>query len=226
MLSVGLSEEAVQPYLEQLSSDFGSHGITVGYINSPKNMTVTGSEPQVDKLKSLLETDSIFARKLLVTVAYHSSQMEEIAAEYLGSIEHLERGDASNTNTIMISSVSCSIVSLDELQQSNYWVKNMTMPVRFSDALAQMCSISAKYKDLADVNELLEVGPHSAMQGPTKDILNGGKRKDISDDSVMVRYVSALDTLLDAIGRLVCSGYPVDVSEVNRSGMKFGAHMV
>ena len=228
MIFVGLSEEAVEPYLEQLSSNFGSHGVTVGCINSPKNVTVTGSEPQVDKLKWLLEKDQIFARKLLVTVAYHSSQMEEIAAEYLAAIEHLEGGDVPTTRSVMISSVSCKLLGIDELKQSEYWVKNMTSPVRFSDALARMCSgpgnlFKTKFganQSLVEVNELLEIGPHSAMRGPTKDILRELGKDSISYDSVLVRSVSALDTLLDAVGRLTCLGYPVDVSEVNRSGMK------
>lgn len=234
MISVGLSEEAVEPYLEQLSSNFGSRGAAVGCMNSPKNVTVTGSEPQVDKLKSLLEKDQVFARKLMVTVAYHSSQMEEIAGEYLASIEDLEGGDTPITSSVMISSVSCNFLTLDEVQQSEYWVKNMTSPVKFSAALGRMCSgpsdnsntRSGAKQDLIEVNGLLEIGPHSAMRGPSKDILKKIGKESISYDSVMVRRVSALDTLLGAIGRLACSGYPVDISEVNGSGMKPAARIV
>ena len=228
MISVGLSEDAVQPYLEQLSSNFGSHGVTIGCINSPKNVTVTGSELQVDKLRSLLEKDQVFARKLMVSVAYHSSQMEEIAAGYLSSIGHLEGGDFPATGSVMVSSVSCRILGLDDIQRGEYWVKNMISPVRFSDALAKMCSGSHKNlktksranQNSAEINILLEIGPHSAMGGPTKDILIEAGQENISYDSVMVRGVSALDTLLDAVGRLACFGYPVDIPEVNCSGIK------
>ena len=232
MISVGLSEDAVVPYIEQLFSNFGFHGVTVGCVNSPKNVTVTGSEVHVDKLKSLLDRDQVFARKLSVNVAYHSPQMEEIATEYSTSIQQLEGGDVNPTNSVMVSSVSCKIVTLNEIQQSGYWVKNLTSPVMFSDALAQMCSGKNSMTKLGDdhtlveVNRLLEIGPHSAMQGPTKDILKGIGKDGISYDSVMVRSASALDTLLDAIGRLTCFGYPVDVSEVNRSGMKPATQMV
>ncbi|MCJ1386254.1 hypothetical protein MMC17_009380 [Xylographa soralifera] len=234
MISVGLSEDAVEPYLEQLSANFGSHGVTVGCINSPKNVTVTGSEPQVDKLKSLLEKDQVFARKLMATVAYHSSQMEEIAAEYLSSIGDLEGGDPPTTDSVMVSSVSCKILTLDDIQQGEYWVRNMTSPVRFSAALEQMCSGSRKnsktrfgaIQSLAEINLLLEIGPHSAMRGPIKDIFIETGQESISYDSVMVRGVSAQDTLLDAVGRLACSGYPVDILEVNCSGTKPVARMV
>ncbi|MCJ1389859.1 hypothetical protein MMC18_002716 [Xylographa bjoerkii] len=228
MISVGLSEDAVKPYLESLSSNFGSRGVTVGCINSPKNVTVTGNEPQVDKLKSLLEKDRVFARKLMVTVAYHSSQMEEIAAEYLSSIGYLEGGDSLTTGSVMVSSVTCKILTLDDMQQGEYWVRNMTSPVRFSVALAQMCSGLHKHskarfgasQGLAEMNVLLEIGPHSAMRGPIKDILIEIGKESISYDSVIVRGVSASDTLLDAVGRLACFGYPVDIPEVNCSGMK------
>lgn len=232
MISVGLSENAVEPYIEQLSSNFGFKGVTVGCVNSPKNVTVTGSEVQVDKMKSLLDKDQVFARKLLVNVAYHSSQMEEIAAEYFASIQRLEGGDVNSAGSVMVSSVTCKVVTLDEIQESSYWVKNMTSPVKFSDALALMCSGKNSVtkiggdQSLVEVNSLVEIGPHSAMQGPSKDIWKGIGKDGISYDSIMVRSVSALDTLLDAVGRLACSGYPVDISEVNRSGMKPANQMV
>ena len=171
---------------------------------------MTGSEVQIDKLKSLLDKDQVFARKLLVNVAYHSSRMDEIATEYSPSIQYLDGGDVHPNSSIMFSSVISKIVTLDEIQQSGYWIKNLTSPVMFSSALAQMCSGKNLGKILGDdrtfveVNTLLEIGPHSAMQGPTKDILREVDKDGISYDSVMVRSASALDTLLGAVGRLTC----------------------
>ena len=42
MISIALSEEAVAPYLEEVMNLTGAGKITVGCVNSPTNVTVTG----------------------------------------------------------------------------------------------------------------------------------------------------------------------------------------
>ena len=224
MISVGLSEDEIKRYLDQVSLHFKSRGITVGCINSPKNITVTGDEKQVDFLKSLLDKDRIFARKLQVNVAYHSPQMELIAAEYMLSVNNLQTGDAASDSCKMISSVTGQQLSVDEMQEAEYWVKNMTSPVRFTDAMAQIDSAASKTSTntlwanvrTALVHDLLEVGPHCALKGPIREHLTSRGIKDINYSSALIRNFPATDTLLDAVGRLYCAGYAVDVSEVNR----------
>ena len=224
MISVGLSEDEIKRYLDQVSLHFKSRGITVGCINSPKNITVTGDEKQVDFLKSLLDKDRIFARKLQVNVAYHSPQMELIAAEYMLSIKNLQTGDAASDSCKMISSVTGQQLSVDEMQEAEYWVKNMTSPVRFTDAMAQIDSAACKTSTnplwanvrTALLHDLLEVGPHCALKGPIREHLKSRGIKDINYSSALIRNFPAIDTLIDAVGRLYCAGYAVDVSEVNR----------
>ncbi|KAI9842656.1 MAG: Type I Iterative PKS [Sclerophora amabilis] len=230
MMSVGLSEAEMEPFLEKLALTFGKSDVTMGCINSASNVTLTGNEAQIDALKLLLEENQIFARKLQVDVAYHSPQMYDIADEYLMAIQDLQKGDVLPERPTMVSSVTSERVSADELCRSEYWVKNLVSPVRFSDALTQISSNSAKKmkKKLGSANreailvhDLLEIGPHSALRGPTKDILKTtGRNTEVTYNSVMVRNVSALDTTLDIAGRLHCSGYPVNITEINRPGMK------
>lgn len=231
MISVGLSEAEAEYYLELLALQFGKCGVVVGCVNSPKNVTLSGDEVQIDALKSLLDKDLIFARKLQVDLAYHSPHMDEIASDYLLSIKDLQSGDPVDSLP-MISTVTGQRLSLDEMQQSEYWVKNMTSQVKFSHALTQISSGSAKKlkmrsevksRGIPAVNDLLEIGPHSALQGPTKDILKALARKDISYRSVLIRKASAVQTLLDAAGHLYCSGYAVDLSQVNQHIKKVGS---
>lgn len=222
MISVGLSEKDVEPYLNQISLQFGNRGMIVGCVNSPKNVTVTGDEAQVDLLKSLLEKDLVFARKLQVNIAYHSPQMEEIAVDYLLSIQDLQGGDSAANIPTMISSVTGQMISRDEVQDSEYWVKNLTLPVRFSDALAQIDSATGKTLSKTSctvlLDDFLEIGPHCALKGPIREHLTARGIENINYSSALLRSVSAMSTLLEAVGRLCCAGYAVDVLEVNRSG--------
>ena len=125
----------------------------------------------------------------------------------------------------MVSSVTNRLTTVKELCQADYWLKNMTSPVRFSEAVTQLASASAKSqkkklggasKDTVTIYDLLELGPHSALAGPTKAILKTVSRgEEVIYASSLTRNVSALDTTLSAAGRLHCLGYPVKVANVN-----------
>lgn len=230
MIVVGLSETDVNHYLELLMLQLGKCDVVVGCINSPTNVTLSGDEVQIDTLKLLLDKDLVFARKLQADVAYHSPQMDEIASDYLQSIKGLQPGDHVDNYT-MISTVTGRKICLDEMQKSEYWVKNMTSQVKFSSALTQISSssggnleikVEARSRGIPIVNDILEVGPHSALQGPIKDTLRALGRRDISYRSILIRKASAVQTILDAAGHLRCSGYAVDLSQVNRPGKKPG----
>lgn len=221
-MAVGLSEESLRPYLEQTSN------VTVGCVNSPRNVTATGEDKQIDRLKSLLDKDSIYCRKLRVNIAYHSPQMSGMAAEYLELLGDLYGGDDSRAGCTLISTVTGEAMSQSEAQQSQYWVDNLVSQVKFSTAFGQICSAKEQRsgkklgagRPISQVTDLLEVGPHSALQGPIKDILSTGSNDNVSYCSVLRCSIPAPETLLDAIGQLYCLGYPVDVGEVNQPGAK------
>lgn len=215
---VGLSEERLEPYLKELPD------VVVGCVNSPKSVTVTGIKAQIDLLKVVLDTDSVFSRKLLVNIAYHSPQMSEASADYMSLLGDLEQGDSLNRESVMISTVTGKEISIMEVQKATYWIDNMVSQVRFSTAVEKICSDTknGSSKKLRPnraairVTDLLEVGPHSALQGPIKDILSTASGTNTSYASVLRRSFSAKETLLDAVGRLQCLGYSVDVCEVNQ----------
>lgn len=231
MISVALSEDEIQPYLEKLAVQHDDHGLSVACINSPKNVTVSGDECQINALKLIMDEEHIFARKLQVNVAYHSPQMNAVATQYRLLINDLEMGDFALRNTTMVSSVTGQKVLATELCQGEYWVRNLVSPVRFSEALGRLCSHSGKairkkldgsHRDLIVINDLLEIGPHSALQGPIRDVLQTISRgREVSYTSILIRRRSALDTMLEAAGRLYCLGHPINLSLINhRTKMK------
>lgn len=223
MMSVGLSEKETQQFLQNIGPS--SLGVTVACINSPTNVTVSGSQDSIDALKVLLDADNIFTRKLLVDVAYHSPQMSKIADEYLVSIQGLETGDPPLGSLVMVSSVSGNRVSSSELCRSEYWVKNMVSPVRFSDAVIKLISqpidvrkkVGVGRRDTPPIYEFLEIGPHSALRGPIHTILETvSHRHEIGYSSLLVRHSSSVDTVLNTAGRLHCLGYPIALAQVNQ----------
>lgn len=227
-MSVGLPEVEIRTYLEQVTNRFGENGIAIGCMNSPKNVTITGREDQIDMLRDLMDEKSIFARKLLVNVPYHSRYLESIAAEYLDLMGELSSQQVMKPPT-MISSVTADVVAADELCSGQYWVRNLVSPVRFSDALVRACvppdqarRKTAKESTQPQIDDLLEIGPHCALQGPIRETLKTlTKVKPIEYSSTLVRFVSAIESLPDALGRLHCGGHSIDLSGFNKQGSTF-----
>jgi acyl transferase domain-containing protein len=225
MMAVPLSEADALSYIERLASKQPKGKISVGCVNSPKSVTITGDADQVDALKALLDEASISARKLQVNVAYHSSHMNTIADKYANSIQDLCSDDFLESAT-MVSSVTREIVPVQELSKSAYWVQNLISPVRFSEALSQICQAGKNQKGRNNensfiVNDLLEIGPHSTLQGPTKDILKsipGGEK--ITYASILTRFASASNTVPQAIGQMHCLGYKINFGLINGVGHK------
>lgn len=243
-MAVGLSAADAQTYVDQVSADLGSERLVVACVNSPVNVTISGEVAHVDYLKTLLDAapGNIFARKLKVGVAYHSFQMREVADEYLERIGKLTLPSVSGGSKhgylpAMVSSVTGKWIDRADLAQPDYWVRNLVSPVLFSDALATMCANSGANKSTAAklngshvrtaaISELVEIGPHSVMQGPSREILRGiGKEGALRYMSALVRKQSAVGTVLDLAGRLHCVGHPVKLEQVNnsRTGLKSSA---
>lgn len=226
MMSVGLSKDQVLPYLDRLLNQFDHRGLTIACINSPKNVTVSGDEDQMTVLKALLDGEKIFTRKLLVDVAYHSPHMEPIAEDYRKKIGELEQGTGPSKPATMISSVTGEVVKKSRLISPDYWVSNVISSVRFADAVENLVSKSVQrvrrkldlsHRSSFHVAMLVEVGPHSVLQGPINDILAGSLSTVKMDYvSLLKRGVSATSSLLNAIGQIRCLGCSVNIEQVNR----------
>lgn len=213
MMAVALSEQEVQQYLVQVT---GKGDIAVICINSPTNVTITGTEAAIRGLKEIVDREQIFSHILPVSVAYHSVQMNQVAKEYLALIQEIGVLDSPAHPTLMYSSVTGRRISADRLSRGEYWVANMVSKVLFSEALCQMCKLSTSsqtlvnYEDTGVVDELVEIGPQSALRRPVKDTLG-----QIGYISVLKMDVSASKTLMDLAGHLHCLGCTVDVLAVN-----------
>ncbi|KAI2922579.1 hypothetical protein CBS147343_2171 [Aspergillus niger] len=211
MLAVALNEKEVITYFDKVIKNHILLRLTVACINSPNSTTVSGEESQIEDLKSLLNADQIFCRRLKVQVAYHSFQMHEIAAQYEAAIGPLEK-------------MTDELEGYDTLRTSKYWARNLVSPVRFSEALGVACASAVSPPNKLDgshckslqIHHVVEIGPHSALQGPTKSILTALKRTSVHYLSVLKRDVSATSTLLDAVGYLWASGHDVDLAVLNQ----------
>ncbi|OAG03244.1 uncharacterized protein CC84DRAFT_1251427 [Paraphaeosphaeria sporulosa] len=223
MIAVGLSEEDARPYLEEvIRSNASPWALRVACYNSPRSITVSGPSDQVDNLETILDEASVFNRVLRVPVAYHSPQMEVIAAEYGDSIGAMQ---VQELRIPMVSSVTGMIATAKQLQRAQYWVDNMVSAVRFDEAVEALTAVSPKtltkkldrsHLMMPAVDLLVEIGPHTALKGPVLDILKKTPRaSEVDYDFAISRNVSAAETVHHLIGRLHCKGLDVDLRQIN-----------
>ena len=226
MMSVGLSAEDVQPYLDGITNSSINEQVFVGCINSPHNVTLSGSQSKIEALQELFKTQGVFCQKLKVNIAYHTKYMDNCSFIYRSLIGNIEGRDLSH-QPVMFSSVTGQQIDVASLAQPDYWVQNMVSPVRFSDAVSRICAKPSKRiksrRSARDepvvVDYALELGPHCTLQGPLKEIFEEHQRgKSIGYSSLLRRRQPATSSVLDAVGKLHCIGYQLDLSKVNVRG--------
>lgn len=217
MMSVNLTRDRVQDYVAGVISSEAAESITIACVNSPSNCTLSGPEAALDTLKIQLDEDEIFAQKLKTGVAYHSSYMSRISAEYLSLMSSLGAGEV--TKIPMVSSVTGNTIHPSKLSQSQYWVDNMVSPVEFSQAIHTLTRKTQTLKiGMEAITDLVEVGPHSALRRPVLDTVGqeASTKRQTRYFSALNRSKPALWSILELLGNLFCHGHDVDIPIANQ----------
>ena len=215
-MSVALSEQEVEAHVNETLSQFTKGALTVGYVNNPSNVTLTGDKDCIDLMKGVMEKKGVFTRKLAVQVAYHSMAVTGIAAKYKALIENIspevdeERSVYAPT---MFSSVTGKIVPVATLSQPQYWIDNLVSKVKFSEALVATdlwlrtdCIPSHDPKSTC----IIEIGPHSTLRRPIKNTAPGLDYK-----SALHNSHSSLVSSLHLAGYLHCKSVRLNLQAVN-----------
>ena len=208
MMAVGGSKKEFTPLIEGLQEK----EVRIACYNSPSSLTISGDEPALAELERICEKKQLFNRRLVVDVAYHSHHMNLVAKDYRASIANLP--PPARTGVQFHSSLYGHLVDAADLQP-NYWVDNLTYPVHFSEALQSMLAPVGDHKH--GVNMLVELGPHSGLQGPIKQVLKevGGSAPKIPYASALVRKRNAVETALELAAQLFTRGANLDFGAVN-----------
>ncbi|KAF2972065.1 hypothetical protein GQX73_g1627 [Xylaria multiplex] len=218
MLAVGLGAQEVEKYL----SPYPVEDVCIACENSPSSVTLSGREEPILRLKDTLTAEKVFARELPTGRAYHSPHMAAVGVAYDDMLSKV-LNDISEDDLLwrrprscMISSVTGQIVdSSSESLDPGYWSVNLRNRVLFDTAVQQL----TKTEEFESITHLIEVGPHSALAGPFKQIClsNEAMRSRVTYLSSLKRNEDDADRLLAVAGTLFVAGHGVDLEEVNIS---------
>ncbi|KAL4997562.1 hypothetical protein BDV10DRAFT_201827 [Aspergillus recurvatus] len=218
MVAVGLGAEDAEGYLARISAGQA----VIACVNSPASVTVAGDLEAVAEVEAMAQQEGIFARRLRVDTGYHSHHMTPIAGLYLNALtgnKDLQEHDVEP----MLDSIAFSspvtggrILGVEELRDPEHWVGSLEQPVQFMDAFTDMV-LGDDDPSGTSVDVLLEVGPHTALGGPMKEILSLPEFTGLQLPywGCLVRNSNARDSMQALAANLLRKGYPLDLEPVN-----------
>ncbi|KAF5641441.1 polyketide synthase [Fusarium tjaetaba] len=201
MAAVGMGVQGISEYL--------TDGVVVACENSPESSTISGDAHSVAQVVQVIKQadPDMFARLLKVDMAYHSQHMLPLSAEYQHLIEsELPKHAGPISSTIEMFSTVTTELADASLRDPSYWTQNLTSSVKFSTAVSNL--LAAKQNCL-----FLEIGPHSALAGPLRQICSSSLQP-CHYISSQLRDKNSSAVFLSAVGKLYQHGMALDLASL------------
>ncbi|MEV4630609.1 type I polyketide synthase, partial [Micromonospora sp. NPDC049523] len=205
MIAVGASEHEVLPLLDR-----GSGRVDLAAVNGRSSVVLSGDLDEVSAVADILRSQGHRTRRLTVSHAFHSYQMDGMLAEFR---EVLGRLTLRAPELAVVSTVTGTVATADQLCSPDYWVEQVRRPVRFLDAVHTMAG--------AGVSSLLELGPDAICAAMVGD---SGLDPDLLQAVALQRADRPEPAgVVEALSRLYVRGVGVDWTTVYQGT---GAHRV
>ncbi len=174
MASISATEDEVAEVLD------GTADVVIAAVNARRCVVVSGADEAVTEVMAAFEGRGCRVTRLRVSHAFHSPLMHPV----LESLRHTLRDVSFGEPRIpLISTVTGREAGVDLIGSAEYWVRQVSAPVRFADAVRTLTG--------AGVSAFAEVGPSAALAPHVQNAIpaSGG-----------------VDALLGALGRLHVQG--------------------
>jgi acyl transferase domain-containing protein/acyl carrier protein len=174
-------------------------GVDIAGINGPLSTVVSGDEQPVLALARHFEELGRRTTRLIVSHAFHSRRMEPMLAAFREVVASLRM---SAPKLAVVSNVTGTLATAQELCSPDYWVRHVRDAVRFFDGVRTLEAQGATL--------LLELGPHAVLTAMAAGCLSEAGQKRTLAVSSLRRDREERETLALALGSLHCHGLAVD----------------
>ncbi|KAL4738753.1 hypothetical protein BDV11DRAFT_215729 [Aspergillus similis] len=207
MAAVGMGRAEASLYLED--------GVVVACDNSPNSVTLSGDKEALDSVMEQMKSDdkNIFIRLIKTGgMAYHSHHMLDLGSGYEQCLQPFVR--AQRAKLPFFSSVTGKRLAEDVLLDARYWRQNLESPVKFYPAVRALITSQQPADQL-----FLEIGPHSALGGPLRQIFKATKTKGrLAYSPSLVRGRDAVESALEMCGQLFLQTVDIRMEQWTREG--------
>ena len=186
-----------------VKTELGFTDVDVAAVNSSDNITVSGSEATIRKLREYFSSKSVFFKILNVDYPFHSSFMNIIENDVVSMLADVGSISASSEGVAYYSAVLGRKLEKGYSLKNNYWWHNIRDKVQFYQSVKAMVEDGFDY--------VLEIGSNAILQRYLRDIC----RK----SGVDARIGSTLLVNNDSSQRIthVVMDYHLSVAEPDRS---------
>ncbi|KAL6231642.1 hypothetical protein BDW75DRAFT_247787 [Aspergillus navahoensis] len=202
MAAVGMGRAEATLYLEE--------GVVVACDNGPNSVTLSGDQDALDTVIKQMKADDndVFVRLLRTDgMAYHSHHMLDVGAEYE---KHLQPFVHAQPVVIPFFSTVTGKTAGTAILDAGYWRRNLESPVKFFPAVK---SLIASHQPVDQL--YLEIGPHSALGGPLRQIFKTTAAKGrLAYLPTLVRGKHAVESILQACGELYLQGLDLQLNRL------------
>ncbi|SDR23165.1 Acyl transferase domain-containing protein [Thermostaphylospora chromogena] len=186
MASVALPAEEVAARLRGAPFD----GLAIAAVNGPNAVVVSGEPDAVAAFVAACEAEGVRARRIAVTYASHSPQVEAVRAELLDALGPIRPRPA---RIPFHSAVTAGPLPGEELTPE-YWYRNLRHEVRFDRTVRGI-----------EADVLIEVSPHPVLTAAMQDAVPGAAVL-----GTLRRDEGGLDRFLTSLAEAHVAGAAVD----------------
>lgn len=122
--------------------------ISLAVVNGPSSCVVSGETADIEDLKERLSLQNVDSQILHTSHAFHSKMMDPILETFA---QHVRDVDLGSPQIPIVSTVTGTWITTDEITSPTYWVNNLRHTVRYSACVNELL------KDKKSV--YLEIGP-------------------------------------------------------------------
>ena len=181
MLSVRLPEDDLAEHL--------SGQLAIAAANGPQHCVAAGPHAEVEELQQRLSGSGVACRRLHTSHAFHSPMMDSIVEPFA---DRVRRVKLSAPRRPFVSTVTGTWIEDSEATDPMYWARHLRATVRFSKAVAGLCSDATS-------RVFIEVGPRTTLATLTRQHTRGTAHIALSSlaDSPQREWPSLLATVGD-----------------------------
>ena len=140
--------------------------VALAAVNGTTSVVLSGDEDAISELIGLWEGRSRKVKRLRVSHAFHSSQMDGMLARFAQIASEIP---FAAPQIPIVSNLTGEQASAQELCSAEYWVRHVRETVRFGDGIAWLGE--------RGVRHFVELGPDAVLSAMAKEILGGTERR-------------------------------------------------
>ncbi|WP_369172972.1 type I polyketide synthase [Streptomyces sp. R28] len=194
MVSLQAAEDEVVPLLVE--------GVSIAALNGPRSTVISGDEAEVLRVAAHFEGEGRKTKRLRVSHAFHSPRMDAM----LDDFRAVAQGLTFNAPQLsIVSDVTGEVLSAEEIQDPEYWVRHVREAVRFLDGIRTL--------EAEGVTAFLELGPDGVLSAMAQDcVTSGSGAEELTFVPALRKNRHEPETLLTALAELHVHGKEVDWS--------------